>query len=698
MDMESSPKHNVEQSEEMKSAEIIAKEVSPKHNVEESEEKKEEEEEEEEVKSVDIEEEDEEMESIDIHEVEGDKTVSSMDEIESLDSDDDSSESSVDSKHEDDDGTSKAREETVEEQSNSHHSSSSPDANSSSTSSAWTEKAAAIKNFVRVKSEVAVHTLIRRLSGKLSVDNAAAHGGTRDDEVKSMESPKSEGKSMWNPLSYLKMMQNDDDESVDREEEAVLESVVMKGRIILYTRLGCEECRECRLFLHEKRLRYVEINIDIYPTRKLELEKICGGGDNDVPKVFFNQELVGSFKELKVLEESGELEEKIRHLIEEAPPREAPLPPFSGEDDASSKGPVDELALIVLRMKPCIVKDRFYKMRRFKNSFLGSEAVDFLCEDQSLEREAAVEVARKLASQLFFQHVLEENQFEDGNHLYRFLDDDPLVSSQCHNIPRGIIELKPRPIAEIESRLRLVYRAILEAYTSPDGKHVDYRSIHGSEEFARYLRIIQELHRVELEDMQREEKLAFFINLYNMMAIHSILVCGHPAGTFDRTKMFMDFKYVIGGNTYSLSAIQNGILRGNQRPIFNPIKPFGVKDKRSKVALPYAEPLTHFALVCGTRSGPPLRCFTPGEIDKELMEAARDFLRGGGLIVDLNEKVAYISQIFNWYGVDFGKSKEEVLKHASTFLEPQLSEALLDCLVDTQFEVKYQRYDWGLNN
>jgi len=102
-------------------------------------------------------------------------------------------------------------------------------------------------------------------------------------------------------------------------------------------------------------------------------------------------------------------------------------------------------------------------------------------------------------------------------------------------------------------------------------------------DFQRYLRIIQELHRVELEDVQREEKLAFFINLYNMMAIHSILVWGHPAGTFDRTKMFMDFKYVIGGYTYSLSAIQNGILRGNQRPMFNPMKPFGVKDKRSKV-------------------------------------------------------------------------------------------------------------------
>lgn len=82
-----------------------------------------------------------------------------------------------------------------------------------------------------------------------------------------------------------------------------------------------------------------------------------------------------------------------------------------------------------------------------------------------------------------------ENIFEDGNHLYRFLDHDPVLS-QCQNIPRGIIELKPKPIIEISSRLRFLSYAILEAYASEDGKHVDYRSIHGSEEFARLVGVL----------------------------------------------------------------------------------------------------------------------------------------------------------------------------------------------------------------
>lgn len=85
----------------------------------------------------------------------------------------------------------------------------------------------------------------------------------------------------------------------------------------------------------------------------------------------------------------------------------------------------------------------------------------------------------------FFFPLCSENLFEDGNHLYRFLDDDPLVS-ECQNIPKGITVVKPKPIIEIASRLRFLSYAIFEAYTSEDGRHVDYRSIHGSEEFARF--------------------------------------------------------------------------------------------------------------------------------------------------------------------------------------------------------------------
>ncbi|GAB4845236.1 hypothetical protein Ancab_038645 [Ancistrocladus abbreviatus] len=616
---------------------------------------------------------------------------------------------------------------------------------------AWPEKAASLRNFVKQKSGVAVSSVLRRLSGKsdddVDTENVSHDKDKTDDPNLSKEVSSSLAESessvaslkpmerfTWNPLNYIKISQDAEDtsgaEQKDNTEDLLL-PIPMKGRIVLYTRLGCLDCKELRKFLHKKRLGYIEININVYPSRKLELEKLTGSFS--VPKVFLNEVCAGGLSELKDMDESGKLDERINDLINEAPPADAPLPPFSGEDDVSICGMTDELAVTVRKMKQSIiVKDRFYKMRMFTNCFLGSEVVDFLSEEEYLEREEAVEFGRKLASECFFQHVLDENLFEDGNHLYRFLDNDPIVASQCHNIPRGITETKPKPIVEIASRLRFLSCAIFEAYTSDDGKHVDYRSIHGSEEFARffgasecchgiaalffrvlalshhtgvlmafvsvrYLRTVEELQRVELEDMPREEKLAFFINLYNMMAIHAILIWGHPSGPLDRRKLFGDFKYVIGGCTYSLSAIQNGILRGNQRPPYNLIKPFGTKDKRSKVALPYVEPLIHFALVCGTRSGPALQCYSPGNIDKELMEAARNFLRGGGFIIDSDAKIVYTSKILKWFSVDFGNNELEVLKHMANYLVPADSELLLELLAAAQLKVIYQPYDWGMN-
>ncbi|KAK8930619.1 hypothetical protein KSP39_PZI016612 [Platanthera zijinensis] len=588
---------------------------------------------------------------------------------------------------------------------------------SNSQTFAWPEKAVAFKNFVKDKGSVAVSSLFRRLSGKKDDDyevNYDAEGKSEDVPIKIKEENdlntdsklkdvlvKAGDISTWNPLNYIKIGRDADvqnrlvqKEEVDVEKDA--EEQTIKGRVIVYTRLGCQACRSVRLFMRQKRIRYVEVNVDIYPTRKFELEKTTGS--SKVPQVYFNEVLIGGLDELLVLDESGRLHERINALVKDEPSSAAPSPPLPGEDDVTGTGKIDELALLVRKMKGSIVvKERFYKMRMFSNCFIASEAVDFLAEDQYLEREEAVELGRKLASQHFFRHVLDENIFEDGSYLYRFLEDDPTIMTQCHNVPAVIIDVQPKPITEIASNLRLLSYGIFEAYVSEDGRHVDYKSIHCSEEFKRYLRLIEGLQRGDLEDLSREEKLAFFINLYNMMVIHAIWSCGYPVGSLDRRKFLGDFKYVIGGSPYSLSAIQNGVLRGNQRPPYNLTKPFGSKDKRSKVTLSYAEPLIHFALVSGTRSGPALRCYSPGDIDKELVDAARTFLRNGGVVLDAEAKVVSASRILRWYSVDFGKNEDEVLKHTANYLEPTKSEELLELLAGTRLKVVYQPYDWGLN-
>lgn len=267
--------------------------------------------------------------------------------------------------------------------------------------SAWPDKAVALSHYVKQKSLGAMSTVFRRLSGKsedgLDVagrDNEPGNDnlskGDKDllPESVGQKVSKSAERSGWNPLSLIRTHDAGRENKSEREDsvEDLARPISMKGRVILYTRLGCQECAEARRYLQRKGLKYVEINIDVYLSRKLELEKIAGS--SVVPRVFFNEILIGGLSELKRLEDSGKLEEKIEYVVTEEPSYEAPLPPLSGEDDLSSGGAIDELALIVRKMKGLIsINDRFYKMRRYTDCFLGKEAVDFLSEDQYLERE-----------------------------------------------------------------------------------------------------------------------------------------------------------------------------------------------------------------------------------------------------------------------------------------------------------------------
>lgn len=261
------------------------------------------------------------------------------------------------------------------------------------------EKAVALKNFVTQKSAVAVSTVLRRLSGK-SDEGSVSNSDDESKNASESSNVDSNEKQSWNPINYIRRSFDAESQGKNECREQIIggpqDPISMIGRIILYTKLGCQESKEVRHFLRMKRLKYVEINIDVYPSRKQELVKISGS--SSVPKVFFNEILIGGLDELEALDASGKLKEKIEFLITEAPSVEAPMPPLPGEDDESSCGALDEMALIVSRMKESItLKDRLYKMRKFTNCFLGSEAVDFLSEDQYLERQEVSLVLRLLS-------------------------------------------------------------------------------------------------------------------------------------------------------------------------------------------------------------------------------------------------------------------------------------------------------------
>ena len=66
------------------------------------------------------------------------------------------------------------------------------------------------------------------------------------------------------------------------------------------------------------------------------------------------------------------------------------------------------------------IKDRRYRLNIYPNCFIGSEAVDWLIENQNWTREEAIEFGQLLMQRGVIHHVTSTHQFEDAYFFYRF--------------------------------------------------------------------------------------------------------------------------------------------------------------------------------------------------------------------------------------------------------------------------------------
>lgn len=80
--------------------------------------------------------------------------------------------------------------------------------------------------------------------------------------------------------------------------------------------------------------------------------------------------------------------------------------------------------------------------------------------------------------------MFRENDFEDGNHYYRFLEHEPFIP-KCFNFRGSTNDGEHKPAAKVGERLTKIMFAVLEAYASVDRDRVDYIGISNSEEFRR---------------------------------------------------------------------------------------------------------------------------------------------------------------------------------------------------------------------
>ncbi|XP_076841475.1 uncharacterized protein LOC143485787 isoform X2 [Brachyhypopomus gauderio] len=254
--------------------------------------------------------------------------------------------------------------------------------------------------------------------------------------------------------------------------------------------------------------------------------------------------------------------------------------------------------------------------------------------------------------------------------------------------------------SELTEALRNVILKLYSGHLSTDGKSVDYRAMSESPWFKHYCELTVQLQWAELISLSGEEKLAFFINIYNALVIHGNLRLSCPKTMWQRYRFFNYVSYLIGGEVFTLQDIENGVLRGNRKGVTQLLKPFSNNDPRLQVALPEVEPLIHFALNHGVKGCPPIKVYTPQDIKGQLHTAAEAFLESrDGCMVDGVKGEVKLSQIFKWYKVDFGGADEKLLNWVVDHMGQSEKKSQLKSLLSARnVKVSYLFYDWSTNS
>ncbi|XP_006802439.1 uncharacterized protein zgc:152951 isoform X2 [Neolamprologus brichardi] len=317
---------------------------------------------------------------------------------------------------------------------------------------------------------------------------------------------------------------------------------------------------------------------------------------------------------------------------------------------------------------------------------------------------------RSTVPQIFFNNVhvggnddLQKLSPEELQRLASLVKEEPLPANAPPLPQQSQSEhtaLENEGAAELSLLLREMILKLFSEHLSADGKSVDYKGMSANPAFERYCELAIQLQRVELLSLSREEKLAFFINIYNTLVIHGYLRLGAPTNMWQRYRFFNYVSYLIGGEVFTLQDIENGILRGNRKGVAQLRRPFSKTDPRLQVALPDAEPLIHFALNCGAKGCPPIKTYTPQDIDSQLRTAAEAFLENDdACVVDSVKKEVHLSQIFKWYKTDFGGTDEKLLGWVLDHMGDSPKKTSLQGIVSAgKTKVSFLPYDWSSNS
>ncbi len=227
------------------------------------------------------------------------------------------------------------------------------------------------------------------------------------------------------------------------------------------------------------------------------------------------------------------------------------------------------------------------------------------------------------------------------------------------------------------------WQSVLNAYTH-NGR-VNYKGLKENENsFKASIQIIESVSKDEFEAFNIRQKMAFWINAYNMGVIKTVM---------DHYPIKHGFG--IKALTYPANSIQQ-ISNVWDKPVLRVLdQDLSLNDIENKILRPqFKDPRIHFAIVCASLGCPAIRSesYTAEKLDQQLSEQIRLFLSNPLKVrYDKFRNVLYVSLIFKWFKEDF-----EQAGGAFAFIKANAPADLFNGIPE-KTKIEWLNYDWSLN-
>eukprot|EP01119_Soliformovum_irregulare_P010971 TRINITY_DN2711_c0_g1_i3.p1 TRINITY_DN2711_c0_g1~~TRINITY_DN2711_c0_g1_i3.p1 ORF type:complete len:562 (-),score=142.60 TRINITY_DN2711_c0_g1_i3:99-1784(-) len=306
--------------------------------------------------------------------------------------------------------------------------------------------------------------------------------------------------------------------------------------------------------------------------------------------------------------------------------------------------------------------------------------------------------------------------FANDSSIYRLREEEDPLMLNYKRIFSGYLRPHNQIVGDMHAHMMSImqtfFPSLLNETPGADGKisqvdtrPIDYKSIMRSPDYKKFVHCSIELQMVQPSTIKHEELPAFFVNLYNLATFHANLEKIQAMGDrgtagkrlFSRLRG-SKFGYLIGGLHYSLSEMENGIIRGNRKPQ----RVFQQKDPRLAYASTTFDPHIHFLLGwMGSSTDLPIRLprlYTHMSLMTLMQEMAVDFLNSDEVRISQNgnQKVVVLPWIFNVYKFDFGRDRPDILTWiANQIFDDSKKRELLQLSADPQLRIVFEGGEEG---